>query len=123
VASSPTSKAGDLPRRWLCSHLVELEFDNDGFPPSMALLEEIEAEGAAFGAESPYPVGAKLKLRTGALEIPAEIVFRLPRETDFWLWARFAGGWRWDPCVWKPDHLYLPPQPNKKLRRAAGQAR
>ncbi len=47
-------------RRWLCSHLVELEFDEDRFPPRVANLEEIAAETTV----------------------------RLPRETDFPLCVR-----------------------------------
>jgi hypothetical protein len=120
VAGSSTSKGDDLPDRWLCSHLVELEFDDDRFSARTALLEEIEAEGAAVCVETPYPVGARLRIKAGDFEIPAEIVFRLPRETDFLMWARFVAGRRWDPVAWKPDHLYLPPKRDKKLRHAAG---
>jgi len=121
VASPSSSKDDAAPQRWLCSHLVELCFDGERFPARTALLEEIEAGGAAVGVESPYPIGTKLKIKAGVFEIPAEIVFRLPRETDFLLWARFAAGSRWDPALWTPDHLYLPPKRQKKLRRAAGQ--
>jgi hypothetical protein len=85
-------------------------------------LEEIDVDGAAIAVETPYPTGTSLKIKAGAFEIPAEIIFRLPRETDFLMWARFTAGWRWDPAVWKPDHLYLPPKRQKKLRRAAGQS-
>jgi hypothetical protein len=116
-----TSKDTASGRRWLCSHLVELQFDGERFPARTALLEEIDAQGAAVAVESPYPTGTRLKIKAGVFEIPAEIVFRLPRETDFLLWARFAAGCRWDPAVWQPDHLYLPPRRQKKLRRAAGQ--
>ena len=119
MARTARSKKEPSGRRWLCSHLVEIEFDGERFLPQAAILEEIAAEGAALGVEAPYPTGARLTIKAGAFEIPAEIVFRLPRETDFLLWARFAGGRRWDPEVWKPDHLYLPPQSKKKLRHAA----
>jgi hypothetical protein len=100
---------------------VELEFDGDRFPLCTAILEEIEIDGAAVGIESPYPVGTKLTIKAGNFEVPAEIVFRLPRDTDFLVWARFTSGCRWDPAVWKPDHLYLPPR-QKRLRRAAGRS-
>ncbi len=108
-------------RRWLCSHLVELQFDDERFSPHGALLEEIEAFGAAIAVETPYPIGARLKITAGDFEIPAQVTLRLPRETDFLIWARFADGRLWDPEVWRPDHLYLPQKPQKKLRRAAGQ--
>jgi hypothetical protein len=121
VLSSSSSKDEDSRQHWLCSHLVELQFDEERFPPRTALLEEIEADGAAVAVETPYPIGTKLKVSAGAFEIPAEILLRLPRETDFLLWVRFAAGSRWDPAVWKPDHLYLPPKRDKKLRSAAGQ--
>ncbi len=39
-------------RRWLCSHLVELEFDEDRFPPRVANLEEIAANGAVLGGST-----------------------------------------------------------------------
>jgi hypothetical protein len=107
------------PQWWLCSHLVELEFEDERFPPRLANLEEIEAAGAALAVESPYPVGTKLALKAGTFAIPAEVVFRLPRETDFLLGIRFATGRRWNPDTWKPDHLYLPPAREKKLRRTA----
>jgi hypothetical protein len=122
VASSPKPKNDVSFQRWLCSHLVELQFEDERFPPLIALLEEISAEGALVGVESPYPIGAKLIIKAGTFEIPAEILFRLPRESDFAVWARFAGGYRWDPELWKPDHLYLPPDRQKKLRRAAGKS-
>jgi hypothetical protein len=120
VASSSTSQ-DDARQRWLCSHLIELQFEDDRFPPRTAVLEEIEADGAAVAVETPYPVGTKLKLSAGPFESAAEVLLRLPRETDFLLWVRFAAGCRWDPAVWKPDHLYLPPKRDKKLRSAAGQ--
>jgi hypothetical protein len=102
--------------------VVQLVFDGDRFPSSVALLEEIEAESAAIGIESPYAVGATLKIKAGDFEIPAQIVLLLPRETDFLIWVQFTAGGSWDPDVWKPDHLFLPPKRDKKLRRAAGQS-
>lgn len=95
-------------------------FESERFPPNAALLEEIDAESAAIGVESPYPVGTSLKVEAGEFEIPAQIILLLPRETDFLIWVQFSDGRRWDPENWKPDHLYLPPKPKKKLRRAAG---
>jgi hypothetical protein len=105
----------------MCSHLVELVFDREGFAPRAAILEEIEAGSAAIGVETPYPVGSTLKIKAGDFEIPAQIVLLLPRETDFLIWTQFTAGHRWDPEAWKPDHLYLPPKPKKKIGRAAGQ--
>jgi hypothetical protein len=109
-------------RRWLCSHLVELQFEDDRFRPRVANLEEIAAEAAILGVEAPYPAGARLTIKAASFEIPAEVVFRLPRETDFLLCVRFREGRHWDPETWKPDHLYLPPKPKKKLRQAAGRS-
>lgn len=109
------------PQRWLCSHLVELRFDRDLFPVQAAILEEIEATGGALGADCPYPLGAKLTIKADSFEIPAEIIWRLPRENDFLLWVGFSAGRRWDPDTWQPDHLYRLPKPKRKLRRAAGQ--
>jgi hypothetical protein len=102
--------------------VVQLVFDGERFPPIAAILEEIEAESAAIGIESPYPVGAMLKIKAGDFEIPAQIVLLLPRETDFLIWVQFTAGSRWDSDIWKPDHLFLPPKREKKLRRAAGQS-
>ncbi len=122
VARSANSRE-DESRRWLCSHVVQLVFDGGRFPSNAALLEEIEAESAAIGVESPYPVGTSLKLEAGDFKIPAQIILLLPRETDFLIWVQFSGDRRWDPETWKPDHLYLPPKPKKKIGRAAGQGR
>jgi hypothetical protein len=120
VARSSITNNDYSSRRWLCSHLVELVFDSEKLPPRAALLEEIDAQSAAIGVECPYPVGTMLKIKAGDVEIPAQIVVLLPRETDFLIWAQFAAGHSWSPDAWKPDHLYLPPK-KKKLRRAAGQ--
>jgi len=95
-------------QRWLCSHLVRLEFANPVFGAQMGLLEEIDGQGAAIAVDNPYPTGLKLTLAAEEYEIPAEIAERVPRETDFLLELRFLEGRQWAPVLWKPKHLFLP---------------
>ena len=95
-------------QRWLCSHLVRLEFADPVFGAQMALLEEIDRRGAAVAVDSSYPIGLKLTLAAEEYEIPAEIAERVPRETDFLLELRFLEGRQWAPAHWKPKHLFLP---------------
>jgi hypothetical protein len=90
--------------------LVQLQFDSGRLPQQPAILEEISHDRAAAAVENPCPVGISLVLQAGDFSIPAQVLFRLPRETDFLLELQFAPGFRWDPSQWKPDHLFLPPR-------------
>ena len=99
--------------RYLCSHLVEIRWlDSQGAAHAIpGLLEDVSREGAAIAVEQPIEAGTMVELITPGLQGRAEVRYCRPREQDFHLGLEFAGGCRWEPELWQPDHLFLPPLP------------
>ena len=99
--------------RYLCSHLVEIRCSNGQAAAYVvaALLEDLSREGAAIAVEAPIEAGTILELITPGLQVRAEVRYCRPRERDFHLGLEFADGSRWNPELWQPDHMYLPPPP------------
>jgi hypothetical protein len=101
---------------------VELLLLADGSSQA-GLLEEIGPESAGLSVETPLQPGDLLLIRAQEMEMPARADFCARRETDFFVEVRFTNGYRWDPARWKPDHLYLPPEPTparREWKHAAG---
>lgn len=91
--------------RYLCSHLVEVRTQDLG----PAVLEDLSREGAGIAVETPVTPGAELELITPGLRTRAQVRYCLPRETDYRVGVEFLNGVRWQPSLWQPDHLFLPP--------------
>ncbi len=117
--SNPTSASEDQ-ECWLCSHLVRLFLDHEPKAGETVLLEDISAEGAGLAVESHYPKGLRLTIGASGFQARVVVVECQRRETDFRLDTRFTDGFRWMPSVWKPDHLFRPPIPPRKVKGAAG---
>jgi PilZ domain-containing protein len=100
--------------RHLCSHLLEVIAANGR---QEAVLEDLSPEGAAVAVESAIAAGTVVELSAPDFCARAEVRYCLPREGGFRLGLRFTEGFRWQPGVWQPEHLWLPPGSN----RPAGQ--
>ena len=91
--------------RFLCSHLVEITCPSGR---QAAVLEDISREGAAVVVEA--PAAARILGFFGpGFQALAQVRYCLRRETDFRVGLRFEDGRRWQPGLWKPDHLWMPP--------------
>ena len=97
--------------RHLCSHLVVVrqEVSNSADSTSTAVLEDLSREGAAISLETPLEAGTIIELSAPGLWVRAQVRYCRPREQDFLMGLEFADGFRWEPHLWQPDHLFLPP--------------
>jgi len=119
--SAPASRRAERRRseRWLCSHLLELQFDDPQLPPAVVNLEEISAEGCAASSERDYPPGTLLTFSAGDSPVRAEVVRSEQREDGCLLALQFLDGWRWRPELWRPEHLYRLPAKAQEPAAAA----
>ena len=112
--TSPSPRRDPNPdARWLCSHLVRLNFPGDQSLSETGLLEEIEPTRAWVAVEAAYPLGSRVDLTADDFDVSAEVVRCRARENDYRLQLRFLGA-AWSPRIWRPDHLYLPPSEQSK---------
>ena len=91
--------------RTLCSHLAEVWAVGEAGPAETALLEEIDAAGAALSTQREYVVGRRLVVEArGGPAMPAEVRRVERREDGVLVEVEFRDGFRWDRDRWTPDH-------------------
>ena len=73
--TSPSPRRDPNPdARWLCSHLVRLNFPGDQSLSETGLLEEIEPTRAWVAVEAAYPLGSRVNLAADDFDVSAEVV-------------------------------------------------
>ncbi len=95
--------------RHLCSHLLEVIAASGR---QEAVLEDLSPEGAAVAlmVEKAIEAATVVELSAPDFHARAEVRYCLPRDGGFRLGLRFMEGFRWQPGVWQPEHLWLPPE-------------
>ena len=91
--------------RHLCSHLLEVTAASGR---QQAVLEDLSPEGAAVAVENAVEAATVVELSAPDFHARAEVRYCLQRDGDFRLGLRFTEGFRWQPGVWQPEHLWLP---------------
>jgi hypothetical protein len=98
-----------LEKRLLCSDLVQVRSENNGWEGVVeALLEDISADGACLQLSEPLPLNAKVQLVHEDVRFTGIVKYCHYREIGYFVGLQFDTASRWSSAAYEPMHLLDP---------------